>query len=211
MSLHSCGFNNYFSLFAPPCMQLFAVLATKKIVSTDGLRRAVESLSPAQYRNFGYYEKWSAALAQLLQEAGARFFIIAATPLITSCTRVHIRCRLLAHVRAIVQLKIVQLKILWRRFTVGSMTPHHHRYRHPRARRARADHLWRRAVLNDGLPTAATLCSWRRRESPILKWPRHWMATPPPPHTRVYFWLHGSSGACLWKTRRSIGAGIWLC
>ena len=52
------------------CHSLFAVLAVKKLVSTDGLRRAIESLTPAQYSSWTYYEKWSAGMTILLQEQG---------------------------------------------------------------------------------------------------------------------------------------------
>lgn len=52
------------------CHSLFAVLASKQIVSTDELRRAIESLTPDQYITWTYYEKWSAAMAILLLEHG---------------------------------------------------------------------------------------------------------------------------------------------
>ena len=52
------------------CHSLFAVLAVKKLVNTDGLRRVIESLTPAQYESWTYYEKWSAGMTILLQEQG---------------------------------------------------------------------------------------------------------------------------------------------
>jgi nitrile hydratase len=52
------------------CHSLFVVLATKKIVGTDELRRAIEALTPNQYESWSYYEKWSAAMASLLLEKG---------------------------------------------------------------------------------------------------------------------------------------------
>ena len=52
------------------CHSLFAVLAVKKLVTTDGLRRAIESLTPTQYASWTYYEKWSAGMTILLQEQG---------------------------------------------------------------------------------------------------------------------------------------------
>ena len=52
------------------CHSLFAVLASKSIISTDGLRRAIESLAPEQYDSWSYYEKWSAGMAILLLENG---------------------------------------------------------------------------------------------------------------------------------------------
>jgi len=50
------------------CHSLFAVLASKQIVSTDELRRAIESLTPTQYKSWSYYEKWSVGMAILLME-----------------------------------------------------------------------------------------------------------------------------------------------
>lgn len=51
------------------CHSLFAVLASKTILSTDQLRYSIESLAPNQYNLWGYYEKWSAAMAKLLLES----------------------------------------------------------------------------------------------------------------------------------------------
>ena len=39
------------------CHSLFAVLAIKGAVTTDGLRRSIESLTPNQYSEWTYYEK----------------------------------------------------------------------------------------------------------------------------------------------------------
>lgn len=52
------------------CHALFASLAIEKIVSTDELRRAIESLTFDQYEKWGYYEKWSAGMTILLIERG---------------------------------------------------------------------------------------------------------------------------------------------
>jgi len=52
------------------CHALFTVLASKRVVSTDELRRAIESLAPAQYNEWSYYEKWSAGMTILLLEHG---------------------------------------------------------------------------------------------------------------------------------------------
>ena len=52
------------------CHSLFAVLATRGHCSTDGLRRAIESLAPNQYNAWTYYEKWAAGMVILLEEAG---------------------------------------------------------------------------------------------------------------------------------------------
>lgn len=50
------------------CHALFAVLGSKQILNTDELRRAIESLTPAQYNEWSYYEKWSAGMTILLLE-----------------------------------------------------------------------------------------------------------------------------------------------
>ena len=42
----------------------------KRIIRTDELRRAIESLEPDQYRGLGYYERWVAAIERLLVEKG---------------------------------------------------------------------------------------------------------------------------------------------
>jgi nitrile hydratase subunit alpha len=50
------------------CHALFVVLASRGILGTDELRRAIEALAPDQYALWGYYEKWSAAMVSLLME-----------------------------------------------------------------------------------------------------------------------------------------------
>jgi len=52
------------------CHAVFALLATRQYVSTDGLRRAIEDLTPHQYQTWSYYEKWAAGMAVLLLENG---------------------------------------------------------------------------------------------------------------------------------------------
>ncbi|KAL3798039.1 hypothetical protein HJC23_012330 [Cyclotella cryptica] len=52
------------------CHSLFAVLAVKGALTTDGLRRAIESLTPRQYATWTYYEKWAAGMTVLLLESG---------------------------------------------------------------------------------------------------------------------------------------------
>ena len=52
------------------CHSLFAVLATKGIVKTDELRFTIEGLTPSQYADWSYYERWSAAMATLLLDKG---------------------------------------------------------------------------------------------------------------------------------------------
>eukprot|EP00571_Detonula_confervacea_P009187 CAMPEP_0172320344 /NCGR_PEP_ID=MMETSP1058-20130122/40329_1 /TAXON_ID=83371 /ORGANISM="Detonula confervacea, Strain CCMP 353" /LENGTH=536 /DNA_ID=CAMNT_0013035595 /DNA_START=66 /DNA_END=1676 /DNA_ORIENTATION=- len=52
------------------CHSLFAVLAIKGAVSTDGLRRSIESFTPRQYSSWTYYGKWAAGMTTLLLEAG---------------------------------------------------------------------------------------------------------------------------------------------
>lgn len=46
------------------------VLGAQGIRTTDEMRRAIESLPPAQYETLSYYEKWTAALEILLIEKG---------------------------------------------------------------------------------------------------------------------------------------------
>jgi Nitrile hydratase beta subunit len=46
------------------------VLGAKRIIRTDELRRAVESIEPAQYEQLSYYERWIAAVEALLIEKG---------------------------------------------------------------------------------------------------------------------------------------------
>jgi len=52
------------------CHSLFVVLASKKILGTDELRRAIEALTPEQYERYFYYEKWTAGMVALLLEHG---------------------------------------------------------------------------------------------------------------------------------------------
>mmetsp|Transcript_58530 Transcript_58530/g.134288 ORF Transcript_58530/g.134288 Transcript_58530/m.134288 type:complete len:416 (-) Transcript_58530:1150-2397(-) len=47
---------------------LMVALSAKRVISTDELRRAIEALPTDAYVGWGYYEKWSAAIATLLQE-----------------------------------------------------------------------------------------------------------------------------------------------
>jgi hypothetical protein len=49
---------------------LLVVLANHKpsLITTDELRRAVEGLEPQAYINWGYYEKWGAAITAILLE-----------------------------------------------------------------------------------------------------------------------------------------------
>ena len=50
------------------CHALFAVLAKDQHLSTDELRRAIEALPAVAHEDWGYYERWSAAMAALLRE-----------------------------------------------------------------------------------------------------------------------------------------------
>lgn len=52
------------------CHALFAILSKDGILKTDMLRRAVESLPLHAHEEWGYYERWSAAMANLLREEG---------------------------------------------------------------------------------------------------------------------------------------------
>ena len=45
-------------------------LGMKGLQTTDEHRRAIESLSPEQYRELSYYERWIAATEMLLVEKG---------------------------------------------------------------------------------------------------------------------------------------------
>ena len=47
-----------------------AALGMKGLQTTDEHRRAIESLSPEQYRELSYYERWIAATEMLLVEKG---------------------------------------------------------------------------------------------------------------------------------------------
>jgi nitrile hydratase len=81
---HDIGGNiNYFGKILPygddvdnlqqweqQCHALFAILAQKKYVKTDQLRRSIEALTPDQYSTWGYYEKWTAAMVTLLLDDG---------------------------------------------------------------------------------------------------------------------------------------------
>ena len=49
---------------------LHMVLGQKGVRTTDEMRRAIESLEPAQYEKLSYYEKWTAALEILMIEKG---------------------------------------------------------------------------------------------------------------------------------------------
>lgn len=40
----------------------------RQLVSTDELRRAIEDLGPEAYDKYSYYERWMAALTQILLE-----------------------------------------------------------------------------------------------------------------------------------------------
>jgi nitrile hydratase subunit beta len=46
------------------------VLGAKRIIRTDELRRAIESIEPAQYERLSYYERWLVAVEALLVEKG---------------------------------------------------------------------------------------------------------------------------------------------
>ena len=63
------------------CHALFACLSKAGRLTTDELRRAVEALPRQAHESWGYYEKWSAALAHLLVERG----LVAAGELEAEC------------------------------------------------------------------------------------------------------------------------------
>ncbi len=43
---------------------------SRRLVCTDELRRAIENLGPGAYDELGYYERWIAAITQVLLEKG---------------------------------------------------------------------------------------------------------------------------------------------
>jgi nitrile hydratase subunit beta len=46
------------------------VLVAKRIIRTDELRRAIESIDSAQYERLSYYERWITGVEALLIEKG---------------------------------------------------------------------------------------------------------------------------------------------
>jgi nitrile hydratase subunit alpha len=66
----SAGDTSELQLWEQQCHALFAVLATKKFFKTDELRRSIEDLTPEQYSNWGYYEKWTAGMVTMLLDSG---------------------------------------------------------------------------------------------------------------------------------------------
>jgi nitrile hydratase subunit beta len=46
------------------------VLGAKRIIRTDELRRAIESIDSAQYERLSYYERWITGVEALLIEKG---------------------------------------------------------------------------------------------------------------------------------------------
>jgi nitrile hydratase len=49
---------------------LMGVLRSKGLLRTDELRRAIESLAPAEYERLTYYQRWLTAITALLIEKG---------------------------------------------------------------------------------------------------------------------------------------------
>ena len=49
---------------------LSVLLGSKKILTVDERRRAIESLPPEAYDRMSYYERWTSALAQTLIQRG---------------------------------------------------------------------------------------------------------------------------------------------
>lgn len=49
---------------------LLVELAVKSLITTDELRRGVESLEEKAYKSWGYYDRWSASMALILIERG---------------------------------------------------------------------------------------------------------------------------------------------
>lgn len=49
---------------------LMGVLRSKQLICTDELRRAIESIAPAEYERMTYYQRWLTAIKALLIEKG---------------------------------------------------------------------------------------------------------------------------------------------
>jgi hypothetical protein len=49
---------------------ILRLLLAKRVLTLDELRRAIEELGPATYDELGYFERWTAAIANLLVEKG---------------------------------------------------------------------------------------------------------------------------------------------
>ncbi len=49
---------------------LMVLCSSRGLFTVDGLRRAIEDLGPADYERLGYYERWIAAVARNLVDAG---------------------------------------------------------------------------------------------------------------------------------------------
>ena len=49
---------------------LVDVLCEKRLITSDELRRGIETLSTQDYQRLSYYERWSASLELLLVEKG---------------------------------------------------------------------------------------------------------------------------------------------
>lgn len=49
---------------------LVGVLREKRLITTDELRRGIESIPADEYESSSYYERWSASLETLLVEKG---------------------------------------------------------------------------------------------------------------------------------------------
>ncbi len=50
---------------------LLVLSSAKGLFTVDGLRRALEDMGPEAFETMSYYERWIAAIAQNLVEAGA--------------------------------------------------------------------------------------------------------------------------------------------
>ena len=47
-----------------------AALGAKRLIRVDELRRAIESIEPAEYEQLSYYERWIIAIKTLMIEKG---------------------------------------------------------------------------------------------------------------------------------------------
>lgn len=60
-----------FALWEKRVDALMVLCSGKGLFSVDGLRRALEDMGPAAFRDLTYYERWIAAINRNLIEAGA--------------------------------------------------------------------------------------------------------------------------------------------
>lgn len=60
-----------FALWEKRVDALMVLCTAKGLFTVDGLRKAIEGMSPEAFASMSYYERWIAAVARNLIEAGA--------------------------------------------------------------------------------------------------------------------------------------------